>query len=276
MAEFLAIHQTDASLLGCLLRRLAGKVSLGPVELAAGVGFFQSDDVLLRKRPLAGQQPAPEKLAEGVESEAALICSGAVGAQAARSFNEQTALPFRFKRWLFAIAGQPDSLVPIRSQLQKGLPDYLRRSVKGDSAAEALFFTFLSRLRDVGRLDDADVDAVTSGRALAAAVGEAERVFEQQGKPLPPLAVVVTNGRVMTALRRGHPLFLGVVDGLIPCLRCEIGEGASVLDPRVNSHKMLRAAMFLSGAQPAPEGFRELAEGEILAVPRGLKEIESL
>jgi hypothetical protein len=39
---------------------------------------------------------------------------------------------------------------------------------------------------------------------------------------------------------------------------------------------MLRAAMFLSGPQPAPEGFRELAEGEILAVPRGLTEIESL
>jgi glutamine amidotransferase len=276
VAEFLAIHQTDASLLGCLLRRLAGKVSLGGVELAAGVGFFQSDDVLLRKRPLAGQEPAPEKLAEGVESEAALICSGAVGSQAARAFNEQTALPFRFKRWLFAIAGQPDSLAPIRSQLQKELPDYLRRSVKGDSAAEALFVTFLSRLRDVGRLDDADVDALTSGRALAAAVGEAERAFEQQGKPLPPLAAVATNGRVMAALRRGHPLFLGVVDGLIPCQRCEIGAGASDLDPRVNSHKMLRAAMFLSGSQPSHEGFREVAEGEILAVPRGLTEIESL
>jgi glutamine amidotransferase len=276
VAEFLAIHQTDASLLGCLLRRLSGKVSLGPVEPAAGVGFFQSDDVLLRKRPLAGQLPLPEKLAEGVESEAALICSGAVGAEAARAFNEQTALPFRFKRWLFAIAGQPDTLFPIRGQLQKELPDYLRRSVKGDSAAEAVFFTFLSRLRDVGRLDDADVDAVTSGRALAAAVGEAERAFEQQGVPLPPLAAVATNGRVMTALRRGHPLFLGVIDGLIPCARCEIVAGASDLDPRVNSHKMLRAAMFISGAQAATEGFRELAEGEILAVPRGLTEIESL
>ena len=111
LAEFLAIHQTDASLLGCLLRRLAGKVSLGRGEPAAGVGFFQSDDVLLRKRPLAGQEPLPEKLAEGVESEAALICSGAVGSMA-RSFNEQMTLPFRFKRWLFATAGQPDALGP--------------------------------------------------------------------------------------------------------------------------------------------------------------------
>ena len=273
MAEFLAIHQTDASLLGCLLRRFAGKVSLGGAEPAAGVGFFQSDDVLLRKRPLGGL-PMPEKLAEGVESEAAVICSGAVGA--GRAFNEQTTLPFRFKRWLFAVAGQPDALAPMRTALIATLPDFLKRSVKGDTAVEALFFTFLSHLRSAGRLDDADVDAVTAARALAAAVGELERQFETQGKPLPPLAAVASNGRVMTALRRGHPLWLGQVDGLIPCARCEIGPGRSVLDPRVHSHQMLRAALFLSGAQQPQEGFRELAEGEILAIPRGLTEIDAL
>jgi hypothetical protein len=65
LAEFLAIHQSDAALLGCVLRRVAGKVSLGISERAAGVGFFQSDDVLLRKRPLGGQPVLPEKLAEG-------------------------------------------------------------------------------------------------------------------------------------------------------------------------------------------------------------------
>ena len=277
MAEFLAIHQSDASLLGCILRRLAGKVSLGSVERATGVGFFQSDDVLLRKRPSAGKEAHPEKLAEGIESEAALICSGAVGTvNRNASFNEQTALPFRFKKWLFAAAGQPDGLAPIREALIKGVPDYLRRSVKGDSATEALFFAFLTKLRDAGRLDDQDVDALTAARALAAAVGEAERVFEQLGQPLPGVALVATNGRVMAALRRGHPLYLGVVDGLLPCARCEIPAGASDLDPRVNSHKRLRAAMFLSGAQSPLEGFREVSEGEILSVPRGLTEIEAL
>jgi len=276
LAEFLAIHQSDASLLGCVLRRLSGKVSLGGPEQAAGVGFFQSDDVLLRKRPLAAQSPLAEKLAEGVESEAALICSGTV-LPGGRSFTEALTLPFRFKRWLFAVAGQPDTLSPITADLLKNLPDYLRRSVKGDSAAEAVFFTFLARLRDAGRLDDMDVDAQTAARALAASVGEAERAFEQQGKQLPPLALVASNGRVMSALRRGHPLHLGVIDGLIPCQRCEIGPQSSDLDPRVNSHKMLRAAMLLSGAQAAvPDEFRELAERSVIAVPRGLTEIESL
>jgi hypothetical protein len=275
LAEFLSIHLSDASLLGCVLRRLAGRVSLGDSERAAGVGFFQSDDVLLRKRPLGGQAAIPEKLADGVESEAALICSGAVGPMA-RSFNEQMTLPFRFKRWLFATAGQPESLGPVRSALLKSLPDYLRRSVKGDSAAEALFFTFLSRLRDVGRLDDHELDASTAARSLAAAVGEMERAFEQIGLALPAMAVVVSNGRVMAALRRGHPLMVGVVDGLIPCQRCEIGPTANELDPRVKSHRMLRAAMVLSGAAVAPEGFREVAEREVVAIPRTLTDIRSL
>lgn len=278
MAEFLAIHQSDASLLGCVLRKLSGKVSLGAQEPAAGVGFFQSDDVLLRKRPLSAV-PDPARLAEGVESEAVLICCGGVAtalSNSARPFNEHTTLPLRFKRWLFAAAGEPDTLSPIRSALVDGLPAFLRRSVKGDSAVEALFFTFLSRLRDAGQLDVHDVAASVAAKSLAAAVGAAERAFEQQGQTLPTLALVASNGRVMVALRRGHPLFLGLIDGLIPCARDEIGPAASDLDPKVRSHRMLRAAMVLSGAQPVPEGFRELAEGEILAVPRGLVDIESL
>jgi len=275
LAEFAAIHQTDASLLGCVLRRLAGKVSLGAPKAAAGVGFFQSDDVLLRKRPQSGQQALPEKLAEGVESEAVVICSGSVGS-ATKSFSEQLTLPFRFKRWLFASAGQPETLRSIRQALLAALPDYLRRSVKGDSASEALFFTFLSRLRDAGRLDDHDVDAPTAARSLAAAVGEAERAFEQKGQPLPGVALLASNGRVMAAVRRGHPLWLGVIDGLLPCQRCELDASSSDLDPRVKSHRMLRAAIVASGAQAPMEGFRELPEGAVLAVPHGLGEIEAL
>ncbi len=270
MAEFLALHQTDASLLGCLLRRLSGRISLGPVEPAAGVGFFESDDVLLRKRPLGGHEPAFERLADGVQSEAALITSG-VAFAGVRTFDERHTLPFRFKRWLFAIAGQPEKLGPARASLVAALPEYLRRAVTGESAAESLFFTFLARLRDAGRLDDLDVDAQTAARSLAAAVGEAERAFEQQGTPLPGIAAVATNGRVLVALRRGHPLWLGELDGLLPCARCEIPAGAGALDPRVTEHRNLRAAVLVSGPQKDPAGFRELAEGEVLAVPRDLR-----
>lgn len=271
MAQFLAIHGSDASLLGCVLRKYAGKLVLGEAEPSAGVGFFQSDDVLLRKRPLAGQVAAPERLAEGVESEAALVCSGSVAqVPPSRSFREENTLPFRFKRWLFALAGDLAALEPGRAQLAAALPDSLRRSAKGDSGAECLFLSFLARLRDAGRLDDFDVDAPTAARALAAAVGAAERAAETTGSSPLRFAAIATNGRVLATLRRGHPLWLGKVDGLFACSRCELAPGASELSPLVRTHRALQARLVFSG-ESAPEGFTALADGQIAAVARDLR-----
>ena len=271
MAEFLAIHQSDSSLLGCVLRRLNGKLTLGS-EQAAGVGFFQSDDVLLRKRPLAGQWAVPSHLADGVDSEAVLISAGAVSTTGvpSRAFREETTLPFRFKRWLFSLAGDPESLAPCRAELARALPDHLRRGARGDSGAEGLFLTFLAKLRDAGRLDDFDLDAQTAARALAAAVGVAERASETSGASPLRLAVVATNGRVMAALGRGHPLWLGAVDGMTACARCELSPGASELSPLLRAHKALQARLIFSG-EAAPEGFSAVADGQILAIGRGLK-----
>ena len=269
MAEFISIHQTDASLLPCIMRRLKGTVSLGAPEAAAGVGYFQSDDVLVRKRPLASQPPQlVERLAEGVESEAVLIATGSVS----RAFKEESTLPIRFKRWLFALAGQPEALAPAKAPLTAALPQSLRRAARGESGTEAIFLTFLSRLRDAGRLDDVDVDAQTAARSLAAAVGEAERALEQAGQHLPPLAAVVSNGRVLGALRRGHALFAGGIEGLRECAAHEVGPNSKELDPRVRAHRVVRAFVLVSGTQPnLPEGMRELAEGEVLALSRSLE-----
>jgi len=267
----LAIHQTDASLLGCVLRQLAGKVLLGdPGDIAAGVGFTQSDDFLLRKRPLQGQLAAPERLADGVSSQAVLICAGTTRGQRG-PFSEENTFPFRFKRWMFSLAGAVDALAPCRAVLHAALPDHLKRSVRGDSASEALFFTFLSKLREAGRLDDADVDADTVARSLAAAVGQAERAFEALGQPMPGLGAVASNGRVMAAVRRGHPLWVRSQEGLDSCARCELGAGTSEHDPKKRSHRLLRAVMIASGAQPAIEGFRPLEEGEVLSILRNLE-----
>jgi len=270
--EFLAIHQTDATLLGCLLRQLAGKVVLGVGEASAGVGYAQADDVLLRKRPLAGQDALAEKLAEGVQSEAVVISSGSGSRPARGAFNEESTFPFRFRRWLFSLAGQAEALGPARPRLVASLPDYLRRSARGESAAESLFLAFLSRLRDAGKLDDADVEAEVVARALAGAIGDAERALEQEGTPLPPIAAVVSNGRSLAAVRRGHPLCVRSLEGIFDCPRCELRADALDNDPRVRAHRVLKAVVVLSGEQPggAPEGFRALEEGEVLAVPRAL------
>jgi hypothetical protein len=275
--EFLAIHQSDAALLGCVLRAGASRLTLGEGETAAGVGFFQSDDVLLRKRPLPARMSLPGSLAtvlaEGVESEAVLVCAGflqGAGPQA-RGFQEEATLPLRFKRWLFALAGKPDGLLPARPALLSALPDHLRRSARGDTAGEALFLHFLARLRDLGRIDDPDLDAPTAAKALAAAVGEAERALESLGVQHPPLAVVASNGRALVALRRGHGLSLARVDGMATCPKHEVGPGMKELNPLRRSHAALQARLLLSGDPAAVvEGFTPLPEGGIVAIGRDL------
>jgi glutamine amidotransferase len=258
------------------LRAGAPKLALGEGETAAGVGFFQSDDVLLRKRPLPARLAAlPEALADGVESPAVLVCAGflqgPLHSPQTRGFQEEATLPLRFKRWLFALAGKPDGLAPARAALLASLPEHLRRSVRGDNAGEALFFHFLARLRDLGRLDDPDLDAHAAGKALAAAVGEAERALESAGAPHPPLAVVASNGRVLVALRRGHGLSLARLDGLTTCPKHEVGPGMKDHNPLKRSHAVLQARLLLSGEPGAVvEGFVPLPEGGIVAIGRDL------
>ena len=93
---------------------------------------------------------------------------------------------------------------------------------------------------------------------------------------MPPLAALATNGRVIAALRRGHPLWVTRIDGLEECARCEIGPGSKELDPRTRAHRAVRAVVVLSGAQEnLPDQAREVAEGEIVVVPRTL-EIEKI
>ena len=72
MAEFIASSVSDSALLGCVLRRLGSKLTLGEGETAQGVGFFQNDDVLVRKHP-ATASVTPERLAEGLDSDIAIL-----------------------------------------------------------------------------------------------------------------------------------------------------------------------------------------------------------
>ena len=54
----------------------------------------------------------------------------------------------------------------------------------------------------------------------------------------------------------------------------EVGPGSKELDPKVRAHRAVRAVLIASGAQPhAPAGARELAEGEVLALPRTLEPV---
>ena len=55
------------------------------------------------------------------------------------------------------------------------------------------------------------------------------------------------NEALMAALRRGHPLQVGLVDGLIPCARCEIGNGAILNMRRAEIDRQFDSIVDFSG-----------------------------
>jgi hypothetical protein len=70
--------------------------------------------------------------------------------------------PFRWKQLSFAASGGPTSgeaAVGLRDAYLDTLPDFLRRSIEGQTEAEGFFFAALARLHDSGALKAPKLDA---------------------------------------------------------------------------------------------------------------------
>ncbi len=238
MPEFLAIHTSDAQLLGCALRTAAARVQLAR-RISRGrsgllpVGRRADAQAAAGRQPAGGARAARRGSRERGGDHLRGRAQAAV-ARAARTTSRAT-FPFRFRRWLVAFAGEPDGLAPARAALLTAVPDFLRRAARGDSAAEALVLLFLSRLAIWAGLRHPNLEAEPAARALAAAASETPSARStSQGGPAAPagLAIAASNGRAPST------------SGLAP--------RTSALDARARRHPALRPARGLPADEPAP------------------------
>jgi predicted glutamine amidotransferase len=120
--------------------------------------------------------------------------------------------PFLYDRWLFAHNGtvarfQEDSAV--RQALAAEIDPDLRSTIRGDTDSERVFYLFLSRLRAHGGLAAPSVADVR--RALADTTAVVRRIADAGAPPKPTsLNLLVTDGRILAATRRGRSLQLAV------------------------------------------------------------------
>jgi len=268
MAEFAALLQSDPALLRCQLRRLdhAADLCAAPGRVL-GIGYFEGGRVLLRKRPVV-RPDALEGFAGEVRSEMLVAaCRGA----APGGFREEDSEPFRFRHWVFAGAGRivpPDG----RAAVLASLPDFLRRGLVGRSDAELAFLTALSDLHAQTRsLDNVDQDPETAARALASTLARLDAGAKAAGGTVPQTAGLLSNGRMMAAVRRGRPLFYALLEGLPECPVCGIDRDTPETDPRVRPHRRLKAVALTTRTRP--EGgvaWIDVPEGHLVTVSRSL------
>jgi glutamine amidotransferase len=272
MSATFALYTTDANLLRCQVEFLAGEVrALDPdrVPAAVGLAYVEADSILLRKKPGDVGTLDLGELVRDVVSDMLLFHARS---SKATTFLDEDAMPMRFRRWMFVHDGALGAAVSTRAALLKGLPEFMRRQVKGSTVSELCFLTFMKLLRSEGRTEDFDVPAPFVGRVLAETVRATERAERDGGVTRPTgLGFFVGNGRVMAATRLGSgPLHYALFEGLSRCKRCGIDEATPDSNPLLRAHRRVRAVALASDVR-RPGGFIEVPESSVIAVGRNLE-----
>lgn len=220
---------------------------------AWGIGFYQSGEVLHKKRPHRGGDAVSWKdIVGNVKTDCAVIHlrKASVG-----DYRAENTHPFRMRQWLFAHHGTVHGFEAIREALSDTLPDFLRRNVRGTTDSELVFHTFLSFLHDRGVLDAPDVEHKVLTSALRSTVALVDRLVSEVGAPEAELDLVVSNGRTTAVAARGAPMFY-VERSLATEARGPAGPG-------------FRYVLAFAG-ESAPPDYKPIARGTVLLVDRDL------
>lgn len=142
-----------------------------------GVGTCVPGSVLLSKKPTAR---APRSIDEWVgqpKGQVSLVQFRSASDLRPAIHSPQNMAPYRFRGLGCVLLGGPqtsDEAMAARERWLAELPDFLRRSIRGQTEEEAFFFAVLATLHRAGRLErpeipgNAVVDAVLQTREAAA------------------------------------------------------------------------------------------------------------
>jgi glutamine amidotransferase len=217
MARLFGLIGNRPDLAACVLRLEAEalRARRRTSSLGWGLGFYQGDEVLMRRRPLDEHDVVD--LAHQAADVHSDIIIGHVRAPSIGGVRAENSHPFRYRQWLFAQTGTLQCFDSLRERLLSNVPDFLRGNIRGETDAEIVFHVFLSFMHDTGQLDDASVSPTVVSEALRASLGVvdsmAAEVLSEPGR----VNVVVTNGELLAAVRKNDAesarMYLARFDG---------------------------------------------------------------
>jgi predicted glutamine amidotransferase len=174
------------------------------IPLGWGLGFYQSGEVLMRRRPIDDR---PElDIAQVAGDVRADLVLGHVRHATVGTLRTDNTHPFRYRQWLFAQTGTVTDFAEIRERLVSSLPEFLRSGIRGDTDAEVVFFVFLSFLHDAGRLNDGMVEPSLVVDALRSSLAVVDGMAAEVGGEPCKLNTLVASGSHLFALHRSDRL----------------------------------------------------------------------
>ena len=179
-------------------------------QLGWGIGFYQGGEVLMRRRPIDGDEIDVAKLASDVRAD---VLIGHVRSATVGTLRTENTHPFRYRQWLFAQTGTVSHFDAVRERLVQSVPEFLRGGIRGETDSEIFFHVFLSFLHDAGRLNDGSLDAPVVREALRSTLAVVDGMTSEVGGDASEVNILVTNGETIVALHRGKPMSYRVFSG---------------------------------------------------------------
>ncbi len=179
--------------------------------LGWGLGFYQGEEVLMRRRPIDDRDEIDlAKLAADVRAD---ILIGHVRSATVGALRTENTHPFRHRQWLFAQTGTLAVFDAIRDRLLSSVPEFLRGNVRGETDSEIVFHVFLSFLHDEGILNDGTVAPVAIGEALRASLALIEGMAAEVGDGVLKTNLLVSNGDVLVAVHKNERMSYRLLSG---------------------------------------------------------------
>jgi Glutamine amidotransferases class-II len=275
MSRLFGFVINDAQRVACALYPAREALVVASAPEGWGLASYQGGEVLLQRHPKPVVGPLDFYRAAREQRTDYMVGHVREGGTPAKLENTQ---PFRFRSWVFGCSGglsaaRSGPAQPGAAGVLEQVPDFLRRNIRGQDPAEALFHLFLSFLHDANRLDDPNVKPADVAGALKTALGIAERAAVEAGAQPVPANVIATNGRILLAARNGLPLWVRQVNGIHDCAVCAAATAEEAKrERRRTSHEHVKAVLVVSEPAHLPEvGFEEVPDATILSVNREIE-----
>jgi predicted glutamine amidotransferase len=236
-----------------------------PGELLGwGLGFYQSGEVLLRRRPI-DERPLID-LAEAATNVRTDVMIGHVRQATVGALRTENTHPFRYRTWLFAQTGTITGFERLRERLLASQPEFLRRNIRGDTDSEMFFYLFLSFLHDAGHLNETHVAPEYVAAALRASISLVDRLSAEEGYAENKGDVLVTNGEQMLGVHRNGNMAYRVLKG-----RHDVEEllgSESMRRARIPSIDSTHFSVIASELESVPPGWVAVAGSSIVTLTR--------
>lgn len=232
--------------------------------LGWGIGFYQSSEVLLRRRPI-DERPVID-LAEAAENVRTDVLIGHVRHASVGALRTENTHPFRYRTWLFAQTGTIEGFERLRERLLASMPEFLRRNVRGETDSELFFYLFLSFLHDAGHLNEANIATEHIAAALRASISLVDRLSAEEGHAENRGNILVTNGELMVSVHRDGLMAYRVLKGRHDVEELLGEEG--LRKTRIPSIDSTRFSLIASELESIPPGWTKVADKSIVTLTR--------